>query len=229
MKYLILSIITALAAASPVTMPVSEAAIQSRQLSGSSTSNDLENGRAGACPKVIFIFARASTEPGNMGISTGPAVASALQRTYGASNVWVQGVGGPYGAGLYDNILPGGTSTASINEAVRLFKQANTKCPSTPIVAGGYSQGTAVMAGAVPKLSDAVRKQVKGIVLFGYTRNYQNGGAIQSYPQSNLKVYCAAGDLVCLGSLYITAAHFSYNADAAGPAPRFLESKIGAA
>lgn len=66
MKYLILSIITALAAASPVTMPVSEAAIQSRQLSGSSTSNDLENGRAGACPKVIFIFARASTEPGNM-------------------------------------------------------------------------------------------------------------------------------------------------------------------
>ncbi|KAL6173798.1 hypothetical protein ACJQWK_01329 [Exserohilum turcicum] len=138
MKYLILSIITALAAASPVTMPVSEAAIQSRQLSGSSTSNDLENGRAGACPKVIFIFARASTEPGNMGISTGPAVASALQRTYGASNVWVQGVGGPYGAGLYDNILPGGTSTASINEAVRLFKQANTKCPSTPIVAGGY-------------------------------------------------------------------------------------------
>ena len=69
MKFLALSMITALAAASPIipSAAVSETALENRQLSGGlSTSNDLENGRAGACPKVIFIFARASTEPGNM-------------------------------------------------------------------------------------------------------------------------------------------------------------------
>ena len=43
-----------LAAANPV----------ARQLG--STSNDLEDGDASSCPEVIFIFARASTEPGNM-------------------------------------------------------------------------------------------------------------------------------------------------------------------
>ena len=41
-----------------------------RQLS-SSTKNDLEQGSSSNCPKVIFIFARASSEQGNM-VSNGP-------------------------------------------------------------------------------------------------------------------------------------------------------------
>lgn len=90
------------------------------------------------------------------------------------------------------------------------------------------SQGTAVIAGAIPKLSEAVRTQVKGVVLFGYTKNKQNNGGIPSYPADNLKVYCAPGDLVCSGTLTVTAAHFTYNDEAMGPAPQFLESKIGA-
>jgi len=77
----------------------------------------------------------------NQGASTGPAVASALQRNYGASNVWVQGVGGPYTADLGSNALSGGTSQAAMNEAVSLFQQANQKCPNTPVVAGGYRYG----------------------------------------------------------------------------------------
>ena len=161
------------------------------------------------------------------GSSTGPAVASALERTYGADQVWVQGVGGPYAADLASNALPGGTSTAAINEAVRLFNLANTKCPSTPIVSGGYSQGTAVIAGAIPKLDAALRNRVVGTVLFGYTKNQQNRGGIENYPAEDLKVYCATGDLVCTGTLTITAAHFSYADDAAGPAPQFLQGKIG--
>lgn len=125
------------------------------------------------------------------------------------------------------NGLPGGTSQAAINEAIRLFKQADTKCPDTPIVAGGYSQGTAVIAGAIPKLDPALRARVVGTVLFGYTKNQQNRGAISDYPADNLKVYCASGDRVCTGSLSITAAHFSYSDEASGPAPQFLQSKIG--
>ncbi|CAN9107558.1 unnamed protein product [Alternaria alternata] len=196
---------TALVAASPMSPAAkfSENEIQARQFGfGTTTRNELENGSAGACPKAIFIFARASTETGNMG------------------------VGGPYSADLGSNALPGGTSQAAINEAVGLFQQANQKCPDTPIVSGGYSQGTAVIAGAIPKLSTTIRDQVKGVVLFGYTRNAQNRGGIPSYPSDDLEVYCATGDLVCVGTLTITAAHFSYADEAAGPAPRFLQSKI---
>lgn len=83
------------------------------------------------------------------------------------------------------------------------------------------------MAGAIPKLDAALRERVVGTVLFGYTKNQQNRGGIQNYPASNLKVYCAAGDLVCTGTLTITAAHFSYNDEASGPAAQFLQSKIG--
>jgi cutinase len=139
----------------------------------------------------------------------------------------VQGVGGPYLADLGSNALPGGTSSAAIAEAVRLFNMANTKCPDTPIVAGGYSQGTAVIAGAIPKLDAALRERVVGTVLFGYTKNLQNRGGISNYPASSLKVYCATGDMVCTGSLIITAMHFSYFDEAAGPAPKFLQGRIG--
>ena len=72
------------------------------------------------------------------GISTGPAVASALEREYRTGGVWVQGVGGPYTAGLAANSLPAGTDRAAIDEAKRLFNLANTKCPNTPVVTGGY-------------------------------------------------------------------------------------------
>lgn len=63
-------------------------------------------------------------------------------------------------------------------------------------------------------------------MLFGYTQNEQNGGGIEGYPADKLKVFCAQGDRVCTGTLRITAAHFSYGDDAAGPAPEFLESKL---
>ncbi|KAG9198613.1 hypothetical protein G6514_009789 [Epicoccum nigrum] len=227
MKFVALFMLASLAAASPITLAAPEAAtLLARQL-GTSTRSELENGQSGSCPKAIFIFARASTETGNLGSSTGPAVARALERTYGADSLWVQGVGGPYLADLASNALPDGTSSAAIDEAVRLFNMANTKCPDTPIVAGGYSQGTAVIAGAIPKLDAALRERVVGTVLFGYTKNLQNRGGIENYPASNLKVYCATGDMVCTGTLIITAMHFSYLDEAAGPAPEFLESKIG--
>ncbi|KAF2124110.1 carbohydrate esterase family 5 protein [Dothidotthia symphoricarpi CBS 119687] len=226
MKLFALSVLATLVSASPIAVPEANG-VEARQF-GSGTSNELEQGSSSSCPKAIFIFARASTEPGNMGISTGPEVALALKQKYGTSSVWVQGVGGPYAAGLVENTLPGGTTQASMNEAARLFIEANTKCPNTPIVAGGYSQGTAVIAGAIQKLSATVQDQVKGVVLFGYTQNAQNNGGIPGYPADNVKVYCDVGDLVCYGTLTITAAHFSYADEAAGPAPQFLEGKIGA-
>ncbi|KAK4031866.1 cutinase-domain-containing protein [Parachaetomium inaequale] len=180
------------------------------------TRNDLENGDASACPKVIFIFARASGESGNMGSSTGPAVANALTQKY-AKDLWVQGVGGPYTAGMGDNGLPAGTSQAAIDEAKKMFAMANDKCPDTAVVAGGYSQGTAVMSNSVSQLPSEQMDQLKGVVLFGYTKNKQNGGQIPNFPADKLKVFCNQGDQVCTGSLIVAATE----------APQFLEEKIG--
>ncbi|GKU05635.1 carbohydrate esterase family 5 protein [Fusarium langsethiae] len=196
-------------------------------LGGSSTRNDLEQGTAGSCPKAIFIFARATGEPGNMGSSTGPAVARKLEAKYGNGQVWVQGVGGPYKADVQGNLLPDGSAPAAINEAVRLYNMAHEKCPDTPVVTGGYSQGTALAAAAISKLEPEVMDQVKGCVLFGYTKNAQNKKAIPNYPQDRTAIYCNTGDGVCTGTLMITAPHFMYQSDAAGPAPEFLISKIG--
>ncbi|KAF2010622.1 carbohydrate esterase family 5 protein [Aaosphaeria arxii CBS 175.79] len=219
--FAILSIIAQLAAAAPVS---EEAALEVRQVG--STRNDLVNGNAANCPRVIFIFARASTEPGNMGISAGTTLADRLEAQY-RNNIWVQGVGLPYTADLASNFLPRGTSTAAIGEAKRLFNLAAQKCPNAAIVAGGYSQGTAVMAASISELSTAVKDQIKGVVLFGYTQNLQNRGGIDGFPGSKVEVYCQVTDTVCYGTLFILPAHFLYTDEAAINAPRFLISRIG--
>lgn len=69
-------------------------------------------------------------------------------------------MGGPYSADLASNALPGGTSAAAIAEAVRLFELAGSKCTESAIVAGGYSQGSAVIAGALAGLDDRLRERV---------------------------------------------------------------------
>ncbi|KAF9870687.1 cutinase [Colletotrichum karsti] len=227
MKFLsILSLAVTLAAAAPVEVVVDTSLVplEARQ---SSSRNELESGSSSACPKVIYIFARASTEPGNMGISAGPILADALESRYGASQVWVQGVGGPYSADLASNFLPEGTSTAAINEAKRLFTLANAKCPNAAIVAGGYSQGTAVMSASISQLGAAIQNQIKGVVLFGYTKNLQNLGRIPNFPSNKVEVYCDIADAVCYGTLFILPAHFLYQTDAAVAAPRFLAARIG--
>ncbi|KAH7131449.1 cutinase [Dactylonectria estremocensis] len=207
----------------PVARDEGLALIEARQ--SSSSRSELENGSSSACPQAILIFARGSTEAGNMGTTVGPILASALEDEYG-DGIWIQGVGGAYTAGLAENLLPKGTNQASIDEAKRLFTLANSKCPNTPVVTGGYSQGTAVVGNALTELGSTVQNQVKGAVLFGYTKNQQNNGRIPSYPTDRTRVYCETEDAVCFGTLIITPAHFLYDDDAAGDAPQFLISKI---
>lgn len=81
------------------------------------------------------------------------------------------------------------------------------------------------MDGAIQKLSTEVVDKVKGVVLFGFTRNKQDGGRIPGYPTDQTKVYCALGDEVCDGTLIITAAHLTYGDDASSAAT-FLASKV---
>jgi len=198
-------------------------ALEKRQ----ATQNDLKSGE---CKKVTLIFARASTEPGNMGMSMGPAVCSGLKSKLGAGNVACQGVGGAYSAGLADNVAPAGTTAGAIAEATKMFTMADSKCPQTTIVAGGYSQGTAVMMNAVSKLPANVKSKVAGVVLFGYTKNAQTKGGIPDYPKDKVKVFCAASDGVCGGTLAVTAGHFAYMGDGSGTqATNFLIQHINSA
>ncbi|KAK0668521.1 cutinase-domain-containing protein [Cercophora samala] len=212
------------AAALPVEQKTQES-IEARQIFGGNTKNELING--GACPPVIFIYARGSTESGNLG-TLGPSIGDALEDRFGAANVWVQGVGGAYTADLLDNVLPDGTTSAAINEMKGLFTLAHTRCPSAKIVAGGYSQGAALAAASIRDSSAAIKEQIKGVVLFGYTKNLQNLGRIPDYPRDRTEVYCAVGDLVCTGTLVVTAAHLTYGDEARNEAPRFLIARINA-
>ncbi|KAF1811272.1 putative cutinase 3 [Eremomyces bilateralis CBS 781.70] len=195
--------------------------LETRQIGRCSmTCNELERG---SCAEVIFIMARASTEPGNMGMSVGPAVCSDLKR---AHNTICQGVGGAYTAGLADNFGRLNTSPAAIQEATKIFNQAVQKCPQSVIVAGGYSQGTAVMHNTISGLPPNIQEKIAGVVLFGDTRNEQDNGQIPNFPREKVKIFCNTGDLVCSGSLTITMSHFMYSGDVPD-AVRFLSQQIG--
>jgi cutinase len=213
--------VTGFAAATPAGIDLSE-----RQLGGR-TATDLEDGDAANCPTAIMIFARGSTEGGNLGGTVGPALQGGLEGQI--PDLWVQGVGGPYGATLAGNAARRGSPEDSIAEGVRLMQLANEKCPNSAVVAAGYSQGAALIAAAISDLDATVQEQVVGAALFGYTKNLQNGGEIPDYPADQTLVECATGDLVCTGSLVITPAHLSYNDEARGQAADFLAARVPAA
>lgn len=77
----------------------------------------------------------------------------------------------------------------------------------------------------VQGLPASTQSMIKGVVLFGYTRNAQDKAQIPGYPQAQTKIFCAQGDLVCDNTLTITAAHLSYAANAPAAA-KFLAGMV---
>ena len=111
---------------------ITSSPIESRQLSTSDTENDLENGTP--CKDITVIFARGTTESGNVGTSAGPPFFQALANLVDASNLAVQGVN--YSASIV-GFLEGGDPTGSTAMA-SLVTQAFTQCPNTSVVMSGY-------------------------------------------------------------------------------------------
>jgi cutinase len=70
MKFLAPALLASMAIASPIAAPDSAEinALEARELEArqSSSKNELENGSSSACPKAILVFARGSTESGNL-------------------------------------------------------------------------------------------------------------------------------------------------------------------
>jgi len=72
--YLLTSLLALTAVAAPLAEPQSE------------------TGASGPCKNVTLIFARGTTETGNMGFTVGPSLAIQMRAVFGATNVAVQGV-----------------------------------------------------------------------------------------------------------------------------------------
>lgn len=78
---------------------------------------------------------------------------------------------------------------------------------------------------AIQEVSAEIQDQIKGVVLYGFTRNLQDRGGIPGFPDDKVDVYCAIGDMVCTGTLIITVSHFTYNLNVR-EAVRFLEGNL---
>ncbi|RAH41539.1 putative cutinase [Aspergillus brunneoviolaceus CBS 621.78] len=219
LMWLLIGAFASLAVANP--LPVWEADhFQARQ--SPTDANDI---MGGTCKDFTLIFVRGSGEVGNMGAVVGPLLCVMLKEQISPNRVACQGVDGMYTASFPQNFLAPNTDAKSIASAATMLELATTKCPKTQAVAGGYSQGTAVIDYAVQEVKHEVRNKIKGVVLFGYTRNIQDRGGIPGYPQDRTKVYCAPGDLVCDEILLVTPPHQTYGLYAKDAA-EFLASKV---
>jgi cutinase len=145
----------------------------------------------------------------------------------------VQGV--KYSAGIMGNLTPAGGDAKGIEEAVRDYNMAATKCPKTIITGGGYSQGAAITHRAVEKLSEKVKARIAAIVLFGDTKRLQDKEQIKGFSPSKTKTFCNGyGDLaskskdgVCNGALAVNAGHMAYG-DSFAPAAKWIAGKVEA-
>ncbi|OHE94153.1 cutinase [Colletotrichum orchidophilum] len=181
-------------------------AISKRQYNGD-TFNQLTDGTA--CRKVTLIWARGTTQSGNVGEagSEGPVFFNALAGLVGTSNLAVQGV--DYAANILGFLL-GGDPAGSTTMA-NLVARAISQCPSTKIVLSGYSQGGQLVHNAASKLTAAQTALISAVLIFG---DPFDGQPVGSIPASKVKVICHDGDNICDGGIIITADHRNYEQDA---------------
>ncbi|KAH8169207.1 cutinase domain-containing protein [Sarocladium implicatum] len=230
MKFLSLITFASAALAAPAAIPREDVSANpefvARQILPTS-ENGLKSSLS-RCGDVVLIFARGSTEVGNMGTVVGPGLKRALERRLPrGQTLTTQGV--DYAALLSTNYLPGGTDSRSEQEMKDMLELANTKCPNAKIVVSGYSQGAAVVHRSVEDMPDAIKNKIAAAVCFGDTQWRKDGGRIPNFPQDKYKVFCGGlvRDTVCDGNLAaaVLAPHLSYGGDV-DEAADFLASKL---
>ncbi|KAI1077745.1 carbohydrate esterase family 5 protein [Whalleya microplaca] len=197
----------------------SSSGLQPRQSTGTTANEFLEGG----CRDVIFIFARGSTQDGNIGDDPGPQTIDQLKAALGTDAVAAQGV--DYPALLVDNLRDGGCDPDDADDMRDLITQAATKCPSSKLVVSGYSQGAALVHRSVESASTSVKNQIAAAVTFGDTQKAQDDSQVPNFDTSKTLILCHDGDRVCEGTLIITDAHGNYS-DLASDAVDFIVSKV---
>ncbi|KAK8127875.1 carbohydrate esterase family 5 protein [Apiospora sp. TS-2023a] len=176
-------------------------------MAGYSTSeDDLEEGR---CGDVVVIFARGTTEPGNVGALAGPPLFEALRQSMGTAGktVAVQGVEYP---ASFTGYLQGGDKAGS-RQMATMVTRAFQQCPSSKIVMSGYSQGGQVVHNAAKLLPAATMANVSSVVIFGdpYSKY-----PVQGASPNKVLVTCHLGDNICVNGDLILLPHLTYLEDA---------------
>ncbi|KAK7958588.1 cutinase precursor [Apiospora saccharicola] len=179
-------------------------------MAGYSTSeDDLEEGR---CGDVVVIFARGTTEPGNVGALAGPPLFDALRQSMGVAGktVAVQGVEYP---ASFTGYLQGGDKAGS-RQMAALVTRAFQQCPSSKIVMSGYSQGGQVVHNAAKLLPAATMANVSSVIIFGDPLGTDSKYPVQGASPNKVLVTCHLGDNICVNGDLILLPHLTYLEDA---------------
>ncbi|KAK7750134.1 hypothetical protein SLS62_007882 [Diatrype stigma] len=175
----------------------------------------------GGCRDVIFIYARGTTQDGNIGDAPGPQTIDLLKAALGDAAVAAQGV--EYPASLLDNLREGGCDPEDAEKMAALITQAATECPDAQLVVSGFSQGAAMVHRSVEQLDTATAGRIAAGVTYGDTQKAQDNGGIPGLAADRTHIICHDGDLVCEGTLIVTEAHHGYENEA----PEAVEFIVG--
>ncbi|CAG7996436.1 unnamed protein product [Penicillium salamii] len=167
-------------------------------------AQDTYNEAGGACKEWTVVFARGTSEPGNVGILVGPPLFDALLDQFGESAVAIQGVNN-YAASV-QGYLAGGDATGS-TEMARQIESVKSQCPKTKLIASGYSQGCQIVHNAISELQATTASWISSALLFGDPKNKQ---ALPNVPASKVYTACHTGDDICKNGILIGPAHLTY-------------------
>ncbi|CAN8100551.1 unnamed protein product [Discula destructiva] len=187
------------------------------------TANELTDGTA--CRAVTLIYARGTTQDGNIGAAgdVGPLMMNNLSAILGADQLAVQGV--DYDAdisGFLQNFF--GADDEGAQTMADLVVQATTQCPESKIVLSGYSQGAQVIHDAANILEEdtAAPAQIAAVMIFG---DPDNGDPVGTVAPDKVNVICNDGDNICEGGVIPTEAHRTYQIHSQ-TAAEFVASKV---
>ncbi|KAN0095405.1 carbohydrate esterase family 5 protein [Hyaloscypha variabilis] len=186
-------------------------------LGSSTTENGLTDGTG--CKAMTVVFARGTTEQGNVGTLTGPPFFAALADVVGTNNLAVQGVDYPASV---QGFLAGGDADGSKLMA-QLVGQAQSQCPKTKVVVSGYSQGGQLVHNAAKMLNGTTAAGVSSVVIFG---DPNNGTAVAGIPAAKTLVICHTGDNICQHGDQVLEPHLTYSQNAT-EAANFVANAAG--
>jgi cutinase len=158
------------------------------------------------CSAVTLIFARGTTEVGNMGTCVGPDLARELRNLI--PSLSVQGVDYPANsAGDTRYGASGGPYMAM------LAREARLQCPETKIVLVGYSQGARCLHGALEKSERPFEGgDVAAVVAFGDPLNGKEE-SFKGVEREDVLQVCGDSDERCQEGrvdLWVHGGHVSY-------------------
>lgn len=179
----------------------------------SSSANDIKSSLP--CLPNVLLFARGTTEPGNIGSVVGPDLRTQIN-ALAPGQFLFQGL--DYPANVQGNFDLGRAAGAQLRT---LFAETQSKCPNARIFLGGYSQGGMVVHAAFGGLNAQQKGAVGGIVTYGDPFQKQ---AFPGLDPAKYKTFCNSGDSVCErgGAGGIGAAHLQYRGEPTRQGAQFI-------